>query len=86
MSFAGVFAQKRGAGLLSLRRAQFQLAQKNAAMAIFLGKNLLGQTDKETITLNGTATGLDLSRLTDDELRSIAQQGSDENESTALRP
>jgi len=34
------------AGLISLRRAQFKLAEKNATMAIFLGKNYLGQTDR----------------------------------------
>ena len=45
-SFSIVFAQKRAVGKISLRRAQFQLAQKNAAMAIFLGKNYLGQKDK----------------------------------------
>jgi hypothetical protein len=43
--FADVYAVKRGTGLISLRRSQFQLAQKNAAMAIFLGKNYLGQKD-----------------------------------------
>ena len=32
-------------GKVSLRRMQFRLAEKNASMAIFLGKNLLGQTD-----------------------------------------
>lgn len=32
-------------GKLSLRRYQFKLAQKNASMAIFLGKNYLGQRD-----------------------------------------
>lgn len=32
-------------GKLSLRRYQFRLAQKNASMAIFLGKNYLGQRD-----------------------------------------
>ena len=32
-------------GKVSLRRMQFRLAEKNATMAIFLGKNLLGQTD-----------------------------------------
>lgn len=43
--FAEVFAEKRGLGKIALRRAQFELAKKNAAMAIFLGKNLLGQKD-----------------------------------------
>ena len=31
----------------SLRRKQFKLADKNAAMAIFLGKNYLDQADKQ---------------------------------------
>ena len=31
---------------MSLRRNQFKLAEKSAAMAIFLGKNYLGQTDR----------------------------------------
>ena len=33
-------------GKASLRRMQFKLAEKNPGMAIFLGKNLLGQTDR----------------------------------------
>lgn len=36
----------------SLRVMQFQLAKKNAAMAIFLGKNYLGQRDKHELDLN----------------------------------
>lgn len=43
--FSEVFAVKRGRGKIALRRAQFELAKKNAAMAIFLGKNYLGQRD-----------------------------------------
>lgn len=45
-SFSEIYNKKREKGKISLRRAQFQLAQKNAAMAIFLGKNYLGQTDR----------------------------------------
>ena len=44
-TFSEVFKKKRVGGIVSLRRAQFELAKKNPAMAIFLGKNLLGQTD-----------------------------------------
>lgn len=51
--FAEVFAQNRGKGKISLRRMQWQLAEKSPAMAIFLGKNLLGQTDKVEQTVNG---------------------------------
>lgn len=45
MSFSDVFKLKRGRGKIALRRMQFQLAEKSASMAIFLGKNYLGQTD-----------------------------------------
>ena len=49
-SFSDVFSQKRGKGKISLRRMQMRLAEKNASMAIFLGKQYLGQTDKvETV-------------------------------------
>lgn len=44
-TFAVVYEKKRAGGLISLRRNQFRLAQKNAAMAIFLGKNYLQQAD-----------------------------------------
>ena len=43
--FAEVFSEKRSYGKISLRRTQWQLAEKNASMAIFLGKNYLGQRD-----------------------------------------
>lgn len=44
--FSEVFAQKRGKGKVSLRRMQFRLAEKNASMAIWLGKQYLGQRDQ----------------------------------------
>lgn len=43
--FAEVYAEKKQSGKISLRRAQMRLAEKSAAMAIFLGKNYLGQKD-----------------------------------------
>lgn len=45
MQFRDVYEQKREAGKMSLRRKQWKLADKSAAMAIFLGKNYLGQRD-----------------------------------------
>ena len=51
-TFLDVFKEKRENGMISLRRTQFQLAEKSPAMAIFLGKNLLGQTDKMEQTVN----------------------------------
>ncbi len=52
------FDMGKGQGLQSLRRTQFKLAETNAAMAIFLGKNYLGQTDKQEFEHSG---GIDVS-------------------------
>lgn len=48
MTFAEYFAKKRSKGKISLRRSQFRLAEKSAAMAIWLGKQYLGQKDDAT--------------------------------------
>lgn len=45
-SFAEEYKKHSAKGKMSLRRYQFKLAEKNAAMAIFLGKQYLGQTDR----------------------------------------
>lgn len=45
MNFSEVFSLKRGKGKVALRRIQYQLAEKNPSMAIFLGKQYLGQSD-----------------------------------------
>ena len=52
-TFSEVFKIKRGKGQISLRRMQWKLAEKNAAMAIFLGKQYLGQKDKIEYTDDG---------------------------------
>ena len=44
-NFSEVFSKKRGMGKISLRRNQWRLAEKNASMAIWLGKQYLGQSD-----------------------------------------
>lgn len=49
--FSEVFAEKREGGRISLRRAQFRLAETNATMAIFLGKQFLGQTDRQELAV-----------------------------------
>lgn len=43
LKFSEVFAIKRGFGKVSLRRSQFQMAQTNPTMAIWLGKQYLDQ-------------------------------------------
>ena len=55
-TFSEVFKRKRGKGQISLRRMQWKLAEKNAAMAIFLGKQYLGQKDKIEYTDDGMKT------------------------------
>lgn len=52
-TFSEVFKRKRGKGQISLRRMQWKLAEKNTAMAIFLGKQYLGQKDKIEYTDDG---------------------------------
>lgn len=44
--FADVFGKYCQAGKISLRRYQYQQAQCNPKMAIWLGKQWLGQTEK----------------------------------------
>lgn len=45
-TFSEIYKKHSSKGKMSLRRNQFKLSQKNAAMAIWLGKQYLGQKDK----------------------------------------
>jgi hypothetical protein len=47
--FEDVYAEKRKLGYVSLRRNQFRMAENNPTMAIFLGKNMLGQRDNPVV-------------------------------------
>ena len=65
LGFSEYYKIKSGVGRASLRRRQFQMAEKNPALAIWLGKQYLGQVDRQevdqthrfaqipTITING---------------------------------
>jgi len=57
---------------ISLRRKQLQLADKNAPMGIFLGKNYLGQRDENhtTMTVNKPAN-----ELSQEALEELAKRG-----------
>lgn len=46
-SFSDAYKKYSASGKISLRRAQFRLAEKDAAMAIWLGKQYLGQRDED---------------------------------------
>jgi AraC-like DNA-binding protein len=47
MNFAELYKRTAGQAKITLRRWQFQMAEKNCTMAIFLGKQWLGQTDHQ---------------------------------------
>jgi hypothetical protein len=47
VNFSDIFKVKRGVGRVSLRRTQWKLAEKNVAMAIWLGKQFLGQKEPD---------------------------------------
>ncbi len=51
-SFAEVSAKKRDMGKISIRRMQLQLAEKNPSMAIWLGKQYLGQREHVAVEAN----------------------------------
>lgn len=69
---ADAYREGTAEGKMSLRRSQFRLAEKNAAMAIFLGKQHLGQVDArrhEHGGLNGRPIEtVDLTKLSAEEL------------------
>ncbi len=48
-----VFETYRGHGLIRIRRIQMQLAETSPQMAIWLGKQYLGQKDKHETTVQG---------------------------------
>lgn len=50
MAFAEYFEQKRGRGKIALRRKQYELAMSGSpVMLIWLGKQYLGQSDKQVV-------------------------------------
>lgn len=57
-TFAEVFKEKRQLGKMSLRRSQFKLAEKNATMAIWLGKQYLDQRDRDIAEANDKTNGV----------------------------
>ena len=79
-TFAETYKEYSAQGKISLRRYQFKLAEKSAAMAIFLGKNMLGQTDKQEITTSN------IDERTRSEVNSLVEAinnyGTDEGESS----
>lgn len=76
-NFPSVIKEGRALRNESLRKMQWNLANHSAAMAIWLGKNLLGQKDSpiviEDATLPEANEGVDLKLLNDDEYREFSR-------------
>ena len=53
MSFAEAFKMWSADGKISLRRTQFRMAETNCSMAIWLGKQYLGQKDQQEVAVSG---------------------------------
>lgn len=71
-NFAEVYKKHSTAGKISLRRHQFKLAEKNAAMAIWLGKQILGQRDVQVIDQSLELKKNPFEGLTEAELKKLA--------------
>lgn len=52
--FSDTIKKYSAGGKVSLRRWQFKMAEHNVSMAIWLGKQYLGQKDQQEITTAGT--------------------------------
>jgi len=75
--FAEYFKKKSSNGRASLRRVQFKSAlDGNTTMLVWLGKQHLGQTDKQAIDLEANITAREADELTDEQLADIATSGS----------
>ena len=53
MTFAEAFKTWSADGKMSLRRIQFRMAETNPSMAIWLGKQYLGQKDVQDVIVSG---------------------------------
>ena len=74
-TFAECFKKHSAGGKASLRRSQFELAKRNPTMAIWLGKQYLGQRDVQVIdaTVKDDTPKVDLSQLSRQEILELTQ-------------
>jgi hypothetical protein len=75
-TFADIYKQKSAKGKISLRRWQWKRAESgDKTMLIWLGKQHLGQQDKQEIEHSGPDGGpIEIRSMSDDELERKAQQ------------
>ena len=67
MTFTEIWSQKSSLGKISLRRIQFKQAETNPSMAIWLGKQILGQTEKVETTIDDKVEIINDVPIKDDE-------------------
>lgn len=67
--FSDVYKKYSANGKISLRRYQFKMAEHNVSMAIWLGKQYLGQTDKieQSVTTMTADMTDEIKKFLDDE-------------------
>ena len=63
MSYADYYKKHGSVGKIALRRYQFVLAKKNTAMAIWLGKQYLGQRDMPAPPIEEITQGFDVTQI-----------------------
>lgn len=68
--FCRVYKKGLDRGKISLRRQQFKIAERNAGMAIFLGKNYLDQSDRQEHAITGELE-IDNNKNIEDLIKSI---------------
>ena len=74
--FSATYEKKRENGRISLRRAQFRLAEKSATMAIFLGKQILGQKDNVDLNVNKKEDiGVEIKSLSVHAIKALLKEG-----------
>lgn len=80
--FSEVYKQKRQGGKMSLRRKQWEMAGKNPTMAIWLGKQWLGQTDKveQTVAVISDETRDEIKEFLNDDDGQTAKESSNDSE------
>lgn len=75
MSFADAYERYSAGGKISLRRYQWKMAEHNCSMAIFLGKQYLGQSDQQE---------LKVSKSDDETIREMEQYFNDKRTSAGV--
>lgn len=63
MSFAESFKMFSADGKISLRRTQFRMAETNVSMAIWLGKQILGQKDQQEVAVAASSVDETVKRM-----------------------